>query len=336
MAYYDSLKLEKGMYNIDFTKTLEKLDPSENYEGTSLAGLDAFQRQLKRFDIKVNGKNSDVIEKFFRTSESAVLFPEYIKRSVQQGFIEESVLPNITATVTMIDGNDYRTIELTEDEESVSKNEDDEEEEETEGVKLPETIIKNKKTFVKINKRGRVISSSYEALRLKRLDLFSVALKQIGATIAREQLKDAVTVLAGSSEAVESESEVFTYDDLIDLWGKLEPYNLNAILCNNKMMQNILALDEMRDAQAGLNFQGTGKMVTPLGATLVRASSVEDNYLIGIDKVCALEMVQAGEIIIDYDKLIDKQLERIAISSSCGFAPVFNDAIKIINYSSIS
>ena len=327
MAYYDSLKLEKGMYNVNFTKALEELDPSENYEGTSLAGLDAFQRQLKRFDIKVNGKNSDVIEKFFRTSESSVLFPEYIRRSVEQGLIEESVLPSITATVTMIDGNDYRTIELTDDE-TLSPT--------SEGSKLPETTIKNKDSLVTINKRGKVISSSYESLRLKRLDLFSVALKQIGATIARDQLKDAVTALTSASTAVVSESTTFTYDDLIDLWGKLEPHTLNAILCNNEMMQKILALDEMRDAPAGLNFQGTGEMVTPLGANLVRAATVSDNYLIGIDKRCALEMVQAGDILVDYDKLIDKQLERIAISSSCGFAAVFSDAVKVINYSSIT
>ncbi len=327
MAFYDSLKLEKGMYNVNFTKTLEELDPSENYEGTSLSGLDAFERQLKRFDIKVNGKNSDVIEKFFKTSESAVLFPEYIKRSVEQGLIEASVLPSITATVTMIDGNDYRTIELTEDG-GVSPV--------SEGDSLPETTIKNKSSLVTMNKRGKVISSSYESLRLKRLDLFSVALKQIGAAIAREQLKDAVTVLNAASQEEESESTTFTYDDLIDLWGKLEPHDLSAILCNNKMMQKILALDEMRDSEAGLNFQGTGKMVTPLGATLVRAATVSDDHIIGIDKNCALEMIQAGEILIDYDRLIDKQLERIAISSVAGFATVFNSAVKVINYSSIS
>ena len=39
---------------------LEKLDPSENYRGTALEGLDAFSRQLKRFDIKVKGRNSDL------------------------------------------------------------------------------------------------------------------------------------------------------------------------------------------------------------------------------------------------------------------------------------
>ena len=73
MAYhYENLKLEKGMYSQSgrsFAQTLEALDPSENYKGTSLEGLDAFQRQLKRFDIKVKGTGSDVVEKFFRTSD---------------------------------------------------------------------------------------------------------------------------------------------------------------------------------------------------------------------------------------------------------------------------
>ena len=40
MAYhYENLKLEKGMYSQSgrsFAQTLEALDPSENYKGTSL------------------------------------------------------------------------------------------------------------------------------------------------------------------------------------------------------------------------------------------------------------------------------------------------------------
>ena len=64
MAYaYDNLRLEKGMYGEagrSFTQVLEAADPSENYRGTPLEGLDAFQRQLKRFDIHVKGSRSDV------------------------------------------------------------------------------------------------------------------------------------------------------------------------------------------------------------------------------------------------------------------------------------
>ena len=103
MAYhYENLKLEKGMYSQSgrsFAQTLEALDPSENYKGTSLEGLDAFQRQLKRFDIKVKGAGSDRVEKFFWSTESAVLFPEFVSRVVRQGMEEESILPDITATV---------------------------------------------------------------------------------------------------------------------------------------------------------------------------------------------------------------------------------------------
>ena len=114
MGYrFDNLRLEKGMYNEagrSFTQVLEREDPSEQYKGTALEGLDAYQRQLKRFDIKVKGAGSDAVEKFFATSQSAVLFPEYIARSVRQGMEEANLLPHITAAVTRFDGMDYRSI----------------------------------------------------------------------------------------------------------------------------------------------------------------------------------------------------------------------------------
>ena len=94
MAFYDNLKLEKGMYNSgnkSFTQVLEELDCSKNYEGTELEGLDAYQRQLKRFDIKVGGRSSDAVEKFFQTSDSAALFPEYVTRAVKPPLLQFSL-----------------------------------------------------------------------------------------------------------------------------------------------------------------------------------------------------------------------------------------------------
>ena len=114
MAYlFDNLKLEKGMYGEagkSFTQVLEGMDPSENYRGSDMEGMDAFQRQLKRFDIKVKGSGSDCVEKFFQSSESAVLFPEFVSRVVRQGMEESNILPAITATTTVFDGMDYRSI----------------------------------------------------------------------------------------------------------------------------------------------------------------------------------------------------------------------------------
>ena len=109
MEFYKTINIDKSMYNRKgktFSQILEELDPTENYKNSPLGKLDAFGRQLKRFDIKVSGTDSDVVEKFFQTSSSAVLFPEYVSRAIKIGMEYTDVLPDITATVTRIEGMD--------------------------------------------------------------------------------------------------------------------------------------------------------------------------------------------------------------------------------------
>ena len=168
---YDNLKLEKGMYRqegMNFTQVLESLDPSENYRGTALEGTDAFQRQLKRFGIRAKGAGSSPVEKFFRTMDSAVLFPEYIARTVRQGMEENDILPAITATTTVIDAMDYRSIY------SIPTDADKELKDVMEGASIPETEVKTKEHLVQLSKRGRMLVASYEAIRFQKLDLFGV------------------------------------------------------------------------------------------------------------------------------------------------------------------
>ena len=114
---YKTLKLEKGMYkdqNKSFSEILEELDPSENYKDTPLSQLDAFQRQLKRFDIKVKGINSDTVSKFFQTSDSQALFPEYVSRSIYSGIEEDNDLKSIIANNLIYDFviDDYGTKDM--------------------------------------------------------------------------------------------------------------------------------------------------------------------------------------------------------------------------------
>ena len=331
MAFYDSLKLEKGMYNLGFTKTLESIDPSEAYEGTDLAGLDAYERQLKRFNIKVKGQNSDIVDSFFQTTDSAVLFPEFVKRSVLMGMESSNTLHSIVATVTNVENNDYRTIKSTTDSSADTAV--------SETNELPKTVIQTKTNLVTMKKRGRVIATSYEALRHKRLDLFAVTLRKIGADIARAQLGDAVDVLVNGDESGTAAGTVspisssgIAYADLVELWANLSSYELNTILANTETMQALLALSELQDAQTILNFKGAGQVVTPLGATLHRVDAVAENTIVGFDKNCALEMVQVGDLIVDYDKLIDKQLERATVSATAGFAKIFADSAKKMTY----
>jgi hypothetical protein len=336
MSDYKNISLEKGMYGVkskSFSQVLEELDPTENYRGTSLGELDAFSRQLKRFDIKVSGKGSDTVDKFFATTSSSALFPEYISRAVWQGIEQADVLNDIVATTTMIDGLDYRSITSDPDVEDKSLKVV------MEGASIPQTTIKTQDNLVKLHKRGRMLVSSYEAIRFQRIDLFTVTLKQIGAYIARAQLKDAVDVLINGdgnnnpiTELSTENSGTIAYSDLVNLWGKVAPYELNTIIAPTASMEKLLAMNEMKDAVAGLNFQGTGKMITPMGANLIHTPNVTGDYIIGFDKNCALEMVKAGEVETEYDKLIDRQLERASITSTAGFAKIFTDAGKKLNY----
>ena len=336
MAFYDTVRLEKGMYNTSgksFTQVLEELDPSVNYENTELSGLDAYQRQLKRFDIKVGGRGSDVVEKFFQTSDSAALFPEYVARAVAQGMESANILPNLVATVTKIEGLDYRTITSEPEDEHMFPPA-------AELASLPQTTVKTQNNLVKLNKRGRMLVTSYEALRFQKLDLFTVVLKQIGAYIARAQAQDAVEVLLngdGNQNPAEElnggSASALSYDSLVKMWAGLSPFELNTLLAGTETVKSLLSLDEMKDAQAGLNFQGTGKMITPIGASLIHVPTMADKVILAMDKTCALEMVQAGDLFTDYDKLIDRQLEKASISAITGFAKIFSGASKKLTVS---
>ena len=325
MAYFENISLEKGMYSTpgkSFTQVLEELDSSENYRGTALDGLDAYQRQLKRFAIKVSGPESGTVEQFFQSSSSAALFPEYVARAVGQGMESGGKIEDLVAGVTRIEGLDYRSISM-----GAAAPAPDET---AEAAQLPTTDIRTNAQLVKLRKRGQVLAASYEALRFQKLELLTVALRQIGAYIAAAQKKDAVDTLINGDGSQEGIAFVTGgapgYADFIGLWGKLSPFTLNTVAAGTAMMQKLLQVPEFKDAQAGMNFQGTGKLCTPLGAKLLHVPDMPENKIVVLDKSCALEMVQSGGIVTDYDKPIDRQLERAAVSVTCGFARLFAGA----------
>ena len=338
---YDNLKLEKGMYRqagMSFTQVLESLDPSENYRGTALEGTDAFQRQLKRFGIRAKGAGSSPVEKFFSTSDSAVLFPEYISRTVRQGMEENDILSNIVATTTVIDSMDYRTIY------SAPTKMDKELRVVQEGAEIPTTEITTKDTLVKLTKHGRMLVASYEALRFQKLDLFGVMLRQIGAHIQQQQLEGAIEMIIngdGSDNGamlyqvgtapISGTPGTLTYDQMVEFWSQFDPYTMNTILCSGATMTKLLKIPELQNPLTGLNFQGTGELSTPLGARLYRTNAVDDDAIIGLDKRYSLELVRAGDVMVEYDKLIDRQLKRAAITSISGFAKICDGAACVLN-----
>lgn len=323
---FDNIKLDKGLYTTSkgFTASLEEIDPSENYIGTELEGLDAFQRQLKRFDIKVSGADSDNVAKFFNTLDSAALFPEYVSRAVAQGIQENDPVSKLVATTTEIDSFDYRSIESITDDDALSLMNV------AEGTPFPETVIKVKDHLTKLQKRGRMLVASYEAIKFQKLDLFTLTLKQIGAQISVDQLKDFINLV--NFEEIEFErinlTGGVTFENMFKVWEALYPFNLTTMFMGFGAMAGTVNMDEFKRSEAGFNFSSTGQMITPLGAEIVPCPYIGENRCFALDRTAAVEKVQAGGVITEYDKLIDRQLERATISTIYGFSLLNKNAIK--------
>ena len=105
---------------------------------------------------------------------------------------------------------------------------------------------------------------------------------------------------------------------------------MNTLIASPDVTAKLLTMPEFRDAPAGLNFHGKGTMITPLGANLIKSTDIQGT-LVALDKNYALEMVTAGGVMTDFDRLIDRQLERATISQISGFAKIFADSAKVMN-----
>ena len=212
-----------------------------------------------------------------------------------------------------------------------------------EGAAIPATQIRTKDHLVSLNKRGRMLVASYEAIRFQKLDLFSVMLRQIGSYIQKMQLADAVDVLTkgdGNGNAatvyyvgtdpISGESGTIGYNQLVEFWGQFDPYTMNTILCNTATMTDLMKIKELQNPLSGLNFAGSGKPGTPLGASLLRTNAVKAGTIIGLDNRYALEQVRVGDVLVEYDKLIDRQLERAAITAISGFGKICTGASAVL------
>lgn len=311
---YDNISLEKGMYQDkeDLSKLLESIDPSEHYKGTVLEGLDAYERQLKRFDITTSGGKSDTVEKFFQSSQSSILFPEFIRRCVESGMKENQTVKDIVAVTTKIDGMDYRSICA----------------EEPKLIKgsLSCLQIKTNENLCFLHKRGRCLETSYEALRFQRISVFSNMLKQIGQFIRKMQLFDALMAI----ESVDCK-EKFTLNqgeiDVTDIHSIAERldtggFNLNVLLGSTTTVSKLKEKfgDTLRYDNGSL-YLGNIKVIPTFDALMCKIAGIDSNY--------ALEMVECGGIEVDYDKLIDKQFERTSISCRAGFSLIHPKAIEV-------
>lgn len=314
---YNDIKLEKGLYNLSgksFTAALEELDPTSAYCGTPLEKLDAFERQLKRFNIRVKGSDCDSVEKFFTSTESAVLFPEFVTRSIRKGF-DDTILSSVCAVKTVVNSGQYLGCVL---DDSTAYDVC------SQGETLPTATVTESSAATILAKYGRLISASYESIRQQRLDVFGVMLRSVGVRLAAAVVKKAVEVLADGADEV-STTEL-TYADLAELYGKFESFDMTTVIASPALAAKIAAMDQLSDSSADAD----GRFILPFGSELIKTSAAGADTIIGIDRDYALEFITSTELVMETDKLIDRQLDQMTASITCGFRKITPDAVKVL------
>ncbi|MFH1743024.1 MAG: phage major capsid protein [bacterium] len=332
------IPLQSGLYNeirqrgCNLSTYLEELDPSP-----ADAALDAFERQLALAGIKVIGEDASIIDRFFATQENAVLFPEFVARSVRIGKDDFTKLGKTIAGRTRVDDNTYKAIYM---DDSVLSESDKRLAKVAEGAALPKIEIESAEHTIQLHKYGRYLEATYEAIRRKRVNVVALFLRAIGVQIQRDKFTDAVGVVIngdGNDNAASvvntATSGTLTYADLVNFKLSFDPYEMNVILVSQTMAKNILGLSEFKEPLVAGEFQRTGQMIKLFGAEMIVDDAVATDRIVGLDRRFAIEEVYETDVITESEHLIRQQIEGTAISEVAGFAKLIKSASKVLDTS---
>jgi len=326
-----TIKIELGMYQgarqkgMTMSELLEKERPSEK------EGLDAFEFALFERDINLR---RDTVEKFYRTTEDSVLFPEFINRNVRIGLVglgkRDLVLDDLIATTTSIDSGVYETVQAVFETKKLDFKKI------AEGAPIPTVTMSTGKQSIRLAKIGIAMDATYEVLRRMKLPLLSIHMQLIGKRLAKKMVAYAVHVLVngdGNDNAITPTSEVISYENLLSWMLDMEQWEPTVWFAKKATLKEILVLEEFMDTRL-FDTAKTGALATPFGFDMKKfnweETTLGDDQIFQVDKSAALELVtESGAELIETDKVIDKQLEKTVISQVMGFAKIFTEAAAI-------
>jgi len=331
-----AIKIALEMYQaareqgINLSEFLERERPSE------VEGLDAFEFALYEHDINLK---KDTVEKFYRTKEDSILFPEFINRNVRIGIAglgkRDVVLDDLIATTTPIDSGVYETVQAVFDAKKIDFKKI------AEGAPFPTVTMSTGKQSIKLAKIGVALEATYEVLRRMKLPLLSIHMQLIGKRLAKKMVAFAVYVIVNGdgngNPAGETEAAI-SYDNLLGWMLDMEQWEPTVWFAKKATLKEILVLTEFKDTRL-FDTAKTGALATPFGFDMKKFNWTEttlgDDQIFQVDKSAALELIkETGAELIETKKVIDRQFEKTVISEIVGFAKVFTEAAMIFKKAS--
>jgi hypothetical protein len=347
------IKLAMNLYDqIIEQKTTLSAYLAEALEAEPNTSLDAFERMLKHFKIQTKsifgGKQADNVQAFFRTSESEVLFPEFVSRQVREAILNDTMLPYLIGMRTTIDTDSYKSFYVDDQPAAQHKVRVGE------AAELPTSKIVGRTQNIQLWKYGRAIDYSYEFVKQMKIDMLALFIKRVGMQTAKDKVYDILDVIEngdGNTNAAETynltdldtaasagtltakgflkflmEFEVFPCDTLI---ADKDTY-VDLVLTNTTSVGVAQLIWLLSQGQAG-GFTLASPQMPNKSLKLFWHDDVTANDLIGINSQYAIEEVTlSGSDISESQRFIKRQVETLTVSEINGYAKLMNEATGIL------
>lgn len=308
---YKSIKLSKQFYEHStktFTQILDELDPYDIYADANspLKTLDPYERQLRRFDIKVKGDDADNVKKFFETNETALLFPEFVNRKINRGYESNTVLSHVIGYHSYYLNNNYDSFidcELT---------------------KTDIGIYKLKKDlYGEIKPLYINLDVIYESIKDLSLNSFGVILNSMGNALAYDTfnycIKRIIESFINKDDSIRIKD--VTYKRIISIMNL--SYGLDTIVCDLDTLSKILALPEL---VSYIDSNKPGIYKTNIGISIIGCKSLK-NEIVVLNSTNAINAVYGSKNKLNWKSLINSDFDKIEYVNKVGFYKLMDRSV---------
>lgn len=363
---------------VPFGRYLELLNPTQQDDQ-----LDAFERQLRVAGIITRsdpaaGLWASSAAVFADTKIGRALYPEFFARQYRKGMYSRSVvlssdsllqswnrpyaeaqgvrwedriapaipLSEIVAMTTPVTGTDYRAAYMTFDATQVRRYRVGE------AADIPLGKLVEAEHTIRLQKYGRGIMLTYEAMRRSRIDRMAWWIQWSAMQDEIDKVSAALTILiAGDGNNNAATNVALNTLDTAAVSGTLtlkgwlafrqlfaQPYMMTHALMRSAVALQLMLLNtgSANVPLAGANLGGTAVALTPINLTAdaVRYGWTDDvaaNVILGYDRRFGVEMVtEIGSTITETERYITNQTNVLVSSEVVGFAILDGSAARTL------
>lgn len=287
-------------------------------------------------DLGVNFYTTTLQELLTRDEDTRWLAPVFIRDAIEAGVRAAPIYPSLIAASEAVPqpATTLPKVEMSDAAPRVA----------AEGASVEMGSVSYGDKTVKLVKRARGMQITYEAVQFLTLNLLSVYLRDLGVRLGSALTSLAVTALLNGDQADGSESAAvigventttkLAYQDIVRVWVRLalQGRQPTTILADEAGVNKLLNMDEFKKRYAG-SPDKTLNLRTPLPSeqdVFAHAAVPAGKYLF-LCRDAALVQLTAQPLLIEYDKIINRQIQEAVASIITGFATLLRDSRVVVN-----